>query len=256
MSTHTPESIRIETYNGLVHCIVSNTDLWDTIDVAEVKEVVADALALVPDLPLTLEPLWQYMRAKGAPHDAAAATILLFHSRAERFHCEMVLPPELAVISEGDRTSAVEQFRSKGGTSGTFIGKAPTAHLHAPTPQPRPAATRAPTPSARQKPPPARAGDNAVARATTTLVRAAFVCAAAAFAFVHLHGSDKDGQVTDALGEMCTSVKLHGRAALCTVSVDALSDKPRAKERADVTGVALGVTVLFVNAAGEVVDVQ
>lgn len=118
-------AVRRDVWHGLVHAIVSNRSLWDTVDVADVKGVMGEALAAVPDLPLHLQPLWDHMVAARTPIEAAKDTMVFFASRAERWRVVIVLPRELRDMHPTERKLRIARVEERGGTTGTFVGKAP-----------------------------------------------------------------------------------------------------------------------------------
>ena len=115
---------RVEVYHGLVHCIVTSPSLWSTVDVADVKEIMAGPLAAIPEQPLLLQPLWDYMRDRGAPRDAATETLVFFHSRAERFAIRIALPRQLEALTPNERATIVAALSSRGASTGTHVGTA------------------------------------------------------------------------------------------------------------------------------------
>ncbi len=259
MSGPSSEELHKEVWNALVHCIVSNKGLWDTVDVADVKTRMGPAVAALPWKALTLMPLWQYFKEVGTPDDHARETVLFFASRGLRWGITIDLPPELEALSSAERAVYVDRMRSLGGSSGTFVGRAPVALL-ATAPPPPAAEPRAPLSSAappRQRtgavtPPPPWPHRQAAAAAA----RIAVIAVAGLFLVNAVRGG---GEIDPhpyqvALGDLCSAVVVHGKAVMCTAAPAAFLDPTTTAIRVEAVRIAMNATVLFMDNDGEAVD--
>jgi hypothetical protein len=204
------EALRRDVYHGLVHCIVSNQALWSTVDVARLPALLEPALQALPSSPLSLEPLWIHMVIeRRTPRAAAAETLLLFHSRAARWGITMTLPAELSRLRPGQRARAVEGLRSRGGSTGTHVGPAPRRAAPKPAPKPAPKSSSSSSSSSWT-----------LARLVRYGLRAAFA-ASLVVAFQLLPRHDPEAARVEArLQNVCDTVVVSGRVALCTVEAD------------------------------------
>ncbi|MBI1946567.1 MAG: hypothetical protein HYS27_12775 [Deltaproteobacteria bacterium] len=254
MTGQSSEELHREVWNALVHCIVSNRGLWDTVDVAEVKVRMAPAVAALPWKALNLSPLWKYFAEVGTPDQHARETLLFFSSRGGRWGIAIDLPPELEILTASERAVYVDRMRSLGGSSGTFVGRAPVAMLQLQPPAPPPAAAPALT---RQK------------TATTTprpelpwrrlAVAAARVSAVALVGMLLVNAVRSPPEVDvqrhrRAMGNLCSAVEVHGKALLCTATPAAFEDPAKTALRVEAILVSLDMTVLFLDAQGEALD--
>ena len=219
-------AVHDEIWQEIVRSIEGNTELV-VVDVPGAKTQMDAAIAAAPDQPVRLEPLWDYMLARGAPEEAAADTLFTLYARAPRLHVEMTLPPDLAEVTVGERARRVARLLRA--APAPKRAKPKTAEIVVP------AATRTRGRFAR----------------LFAAGRVVAMAAALVGAFVVL-APDDTSHVARALGPLCSDVVVHGRAALCTATPAALANRPHAHERAQMTGVALGLQVLFVDQVGAV----
>lgn len=279
MTGSAPELLRKEVCAALVHCIVSNRGLWETVDISEAKRRMEPALASLPWRPLSLLPLWSYFLEVGTPEVHARETLLFFASRGVRWGIAVDLPAELNELSAEQRSAHVERMRSLGGSSGTFVGRAPVAPLQGAPPRtatplqsalPRtatphaipvhwdsPSAPATPTERKRERTEPTipmPAAPRWPHRAPMRVVLAA----AAALGVMLTIASVGPGAPTPrhdvALGDLCSKVVAHGHALLCTVTPAAYADANSVAIRVEAIRIALDATVIFVDDLGNVVD--
>jgi hypothetical protein len=234
----TDQRLRTEVWNGLVHCLVSNAALWETVDVAEVKTAMTGAFAALPRRPLALQPLWDLMIARNTPFEAAMDTALFFASRADRWGIEIKLPSEADYVSLAERKERVARLQSRGTSTGTYVGLPPSE---------RPRARRARDDDAQRAPTP-------LARALMRALRIAVVLCLGLGAVALAQGAgDDDAHLVEAsLSGMCAPAKLSGRAVVCWLTPEALADLPRAQWLAARSGAQHGVEVVLVDTHGEV----
>lgn len=211
------EALRRDVYHGLINCIVSNQALWSTVDVAVLNGVVADQLAGLPARPFALQGLWDHILGCGTPREAAAETLLLFHSRAARWGVTMTLPAELGALPSDKRARAIDRLRARGGTTGTHVGPAPqpptTATATTTTTSPP-----APAKAKKTKPPPAPPTPWP-ALVQRWGLRAALVATVAVG--VRMADREEAGveRVRAAMSPVCQSLRFNGHVAFCTVDV-------------------------------------
>lgn len=234
--------LRRDVWNGLVHCIVSNAKLWGTVDVAEVKELMAGPIAILPQGPLLLEPLWRYMIAKGTPKKAAAETLLFLHSRAPRWNVQMMLPAAMEELHDDTRAAVVEKLGARGVTTGTHVGMAPL----------NPAAVKKATAAKKAKK--KRLGAPTVdMRPNLRLLASIAVVAVVAVAFAAMKLSepeDVSARASAALGPVCEHARQEGLAVLCTTDAIMLATVGPVVERRAIVETALDVKIEFVDENG------
>jgi hypothetical protein len=228
--------LRRDVWNGLVHCIVSNAKLWATVDVAEVKEVMTAPIAVLPQGPLLLEPLWRYMIAKNTPKKAAAETLLFFHSRAPRWNVQMVMPAAMDELHDDTRAAVADKLSARGVTTGTFVGAAPVSK------------------SARAK----KNKQRAAARESSlhkimsrlAIVASAAIIVAMAVGTTIFEREDLSPRASAALGAVCERARQDGDTIYCSTDAITLATVSTLQERHATTETALAIKIAFVDDNG------